>query len=170
MLGREPATVVRRGRDQGDHMLPARKAIKELLVERLGRRVDLAPGVPFAPAPGEGATFAVFVDSSLRTRAVAACDLAFSAYAGAAVATVPAGGAEQAIDLRRLEPGLEAGLRTVFEDLAALLAGAHLHAVYAAGAMPPSDIPAYAGVLGHRLDLAVTISAYGPGRFSLVCL
>ena len=151
-------------------MLPARKVIKELFAERLGRRVELAPGVPFAPAPGEAATFAVFVDGSLRTRAVAACDLAFSAYAGAAVATVPVGGAEQAIGLRTLAPGLQAGLRTVFEDLAALLPGAQLHAVYIAGAVPPSDVPAYAGVLGRRMDLAVTIAAYGHGRFSLVCL
>jgi hypothetical protein len=151
-------------------LLPAHKALKELFVERLGRRVDLASGVPFAPAPGERATFAVYVDGSLRTRAVAVCDLAFSAYAGAAATTVPVGGAEEAITRRTLDETLERGLGSVFEDLAGLLAGARLHAVYAPGSVPPSDVPAYAAVLGHRVDLDVTVSAYGAGRFSLVCL
>ena len=46
-----------------------------------------------------------------------------------------------------------------------------LHDAFYPGAAPaPSDVRAYACVLGRRLDLVVDIGGYGSGRFSLVCV
>jgi hypothetical protein len=154
--------------------LPTHKDVRDLLTARSGRTVTLAPAVPYAPAPGEPATYAVYVDPQMRTCAVAMCDLRLSVLAGAAAATIPVGGTEAEMESRSLAPTTEHHLHELLEALASLLedpAGlsVRLHAMYPPGVEPPSDIPAYARAVGRRMDLEVAISAYGGGRFSLVC-
>lgn len=156
--------------------VPTPKAVRDLLQGLLGRDVDVSVADPFAPGPGEGATLAVYVDGSLRARAVTVADLPFSAYAGAAIGLVPAAGAELAIEERELTPMLQENLYEVLNVCAALLNDEglphlKLHAVYpAGGTSAPSDVVAFAGVLGQRLDLVATVASYGTGRLSVVCL
>ena len=153
-------------------MLPTHKAVRDLLTERTGRGVTLAPALPYAPGSQERATYAVFVDAQLRTHAVVVCDLTLSVLLGAASAMVPVGGTESEISQRWLAPATTRHLRELMEELAGLLdpgGGLRLHDMYVPGVEPPSDIPAYAHSLGRRMDLEVAISAYGRGRLSVVC-
>lgn len=156
--------------------VPSPKAVRDLLEGLLGRDVEVAVAEPYAPESGERPTLAVYVDGSLRARAVTVADLPFSAYAGAAIGLVPAAGAELAIEERELTPMLHENLYEVLNVCAALLNDEglphlKLHAVYPAGGAPaPSDVVAFAGVLGQRLDLVATVASYGTGRLSVVCL
>ena len=153
--------------------LPPAKAVRDLLLDLLGRNVDVAPGDPYAPEGGERATLAVYVDDAMRTRAVAVADLPFSAYAGAAIGLVPAGGAEAAIEDRALSTAIEENLYEVLNICAALLnaEGAphvKLYGMYGPGTVPPVDVSGFARTIGRRLDLQVTVTGYGAGRLSLV--
>ena len=153
--------------------LPAPKEVRDLLAGRLGRAVSLASGVPYAPAALEPATYAVFVDEHLDTRAVVACDLPMSVHAGGAIATIPAGGLEAELGRGALTHATGRHLEGLLEGFVPLLdptgeESVRLHAVYLPGEQPPSDIPAYVRALGRRLDLVVTVAGYGEGRLSLV--
>lgn len=153
--------------------LPPGKAVRDLLLDLLGRNVDVAPGDPYAPEGGERATLAVYVDDAMRTRAVAVADLPLSAYAGAAIGLIPAGGAEAAIEDRALSTAIEENLYEVLNICAALLnvEGAphvKLYAMYGPGTVPPVDVSGFARAIGRRLDLQVTVTGYGVGRLSLV--
>jgi hypothetical protein len=153
-------------------MLPTHKAVRDLLSDRTGRAVSLAPALPYAPGSRERVTYAVFVDAQLRTRAVAVCDLTLSVLLGAAGARIPVGGTEAEIARQWLAPGTTRHLRRLMEELAALLDASgevRLHEMYVPGVQPPTDVPAYAHTLGRRLDLEVEVSSYGGGRLSVVC-
>lgn len=155
--------------------LPAPKDVRDTLEGLLGRDVDVAAGDPFAGDPRAGATYAVYVDDHLRTRAVAVADLPFSAYAGAAIGLVPVGGAELAVEERELSPMLQENLYEVLNICASLLnAAGHphvkLYAVHHVGETPPADVAAFATVTGRRLDLDTKIALYGTGKLSIVCV
>jgi len=153
--------------------LPSPKAVRDLLLERLGREIALRPGVPYVPEEGERATLAVYVDAAVRTRAVVIADLPFSAYAGAAVGLLTSGSAEEAIADRALPGAIRENLRRLLEACAALLNedGAptvRYYAMHAPGTVPPTDVSGYARVVGRRLDYEVTVAGYGVGRLSVV--
>jgi hypothetical protein len=157
-------------------MLPTPKAVRDLLLDLLGRNVEVT-AVPdmYAPPRNEPATLAVYVDDGMRTMAVVAADLQFSAYVGAAIGLVPKGGADAAIEDGELSPLLQDNLSEVLNICASLLntpgqPHVRLHAAYAPGVVPPGDVPAFATVLGQRLDLTVEVGGYGKGRFSIICL
>ena len=153
--------------------VPAPREVRDLLRDLLARNVEVEAGGPYAPAPGERSTLAVYVDDALGTRAVALADLGFSAYAGAAIGLVPPSGAETAIEERMLSPMIAENLYEVLNICAVLLnaeglARVKLHEVFAPGSVPPTDVAAYARTLGRRLDVVITIAGYGAGRLSLV--
>ncbi|MFZ5849334.1 MAG: hypothetical protein ACOYX5_18345 [Actinomycetota bacterium] len=153
--------------------LPTPKAVRDLLLDLLGRNVEVAIGDAYAPKPKEPATLAVFVDDGLRTRAVIALDLDLSAYAAAAIGLIPVGGAEAAIEDAELSPLLQENLGEVLNICGSLLnAEGHphvkLHATYPPGAATPSDVPGFAAILGNRLDLVVDVTGYGKGKLSIV--
>jgi hypothetical protein len=153
--------------------LPPAKAVRDLLLDLLGRNIDVAPADPYAPEGGERATLAVYVDDSMRTRAVAVADLQLSAYAGAAIGLVPAGGAEAAIEDGALPTAIEENLYEVLNICAALLNAeglphVKLYGMYGPGTVPPVDVSGFARTIGRRLDLQVTVAGYGAGRLSIV--
>lgn len=155
-------------------MLPTHKAVRDLLAGATRRSVTVGRAQPFAPDPGAGATFGVYVDDRMRTLAVVACDVPMSVLTGAAVATVPVGGVESELADRSPSVRTTEALRGVLAELAALLrpaggAEAVLHAIYPPGVAPPSDLVTYVRTVGQRLDLEVSISGYGRGVMSLVC-
>jgi hypothetical protein len=156
-------------------VLPTHKAVRELLTDRTGRSVTLAPAVFYGPGPGDRPTYAVYVDPRMRTGAVVVWDLTLSVLTGAALATIPVGGTETERQQRSLAPTTRHHLHDLLEEFAGLLTPPggpplHLYEMYPPGVAPPGDVSAYAGALGRRLDLKVTIAGYGTGRLSLVSL
>ena len=155
--------------------VPAPKDVRDLLLDLLDRHVEVEVGAPYAPEPGERATYAVYVNDLMRTRAVAVADLAFSAYAGAVIGLVPPGGAQVAVESGELSPMIAENLHEVLGTCASLFNAAglphvKLHEVFAPGSVPPTDVAAYARTLGRRLDLGITLAWYGTGRLSLVLI
>lgn len=153
--------------------LPQPKQLRDLLGDLLGREVTLSPTTPFAPGPDTPASVAVYVDDSLRICALIACDLTFSAHAGAAIGLVPVGGAEAAIEDGKLTDTLAENLYEVLNIAASVfnMPGADhlkLHALHPAG--PPLDpmIRIQTLTLGRREDLLVDINGYGSGALSVV--
>ena len=153
--------------------LPQPKQLRDLLVELLDREVELTPAPPFAPGPDPPASVAVYVDDSLRISAVVACDLAFSAYAGAAIGLIPIGGAQAAIEDGKLTDTIAENLYEVLNIAASVfnVPGAdhlRLHALHPAG--PPLDpqVRLQTLTLGRREDLSVDIGGYGVGALSVV--
>ncbi|GAA4810390.1 hypothetical protein ACFQ0K_15155 [Nocardioides caeni] len=153
--------------------LPQPKQLRDLLADLLGREVTLSPAAPFAPGPDTPASVAVYVDDSLRISALIACDLTFSAHAGAAIGLVPVGGAEAAIEDGKLTDTLAENLYEVLNIAASVfnVPGADhlkLHALHPAG--PPLDpmVRIQTLTLGRREDLTVDINGYGSGALSVV--
>lgn len=153
--------------------LPATKEIRDLLVDLLGREVEMAPSPPLAPGPARPCTLAVYVDDQLRISAVIAVDHRLSAYAGAAIGLVPVGGAQDAIEQIVMPSTLRENLYEVLNIAAALfnVPGAphvRLYAVHHVGDPMPGDVQARALTLGRRLDVTAGISGYGGGQLSVV--
>ena len=153
--------------------LPAAKDVRDMLAGLLGRAVTVSPGAPVTPAPGKPVSVAVYVDPHMAINALCVMDLAVSAYAGGALALLPPGGCQDAVEEDGELTGLMGeALHEVVNVLSALLnvPGAphsKLYALYAAGADVPGDV---AGMLANfnRLDLLVEIPGYGKGGMSLV--
>lgn len=153
--------------------LPSSMEVRDLLATLLGRDVVVGPAPPLAPGPRRPATVGVYVDDLLRVTAVLCADLALSARAGAALGLLPAKVAEEAIRARTLDDGLRENLHEVLNVTGSLFNAAEaahvrLYAMHPAGDPVPADPQARALTLGRRLDLAVDVGGYGPGRFSMV--
>ncbi len=153
--------------------LPAAKDVRDILGGLVGKDVTVSPGAPVTPAPGKPVSVAVYVDPHLAVNALCVLDLGAAAYTGAALALLPPGGAQDAVEEdRELTGMLVEALHEVVNVLSALLnvPGAphsKLHELYAPGEDLPGDI---AGMLANwnRLDLAIDVPSYGKGAISLV--
>jgi hypothetical protein len=153
--------------------LPSTKEVRDLFAGLLGREVTLATVGPLAPSTASPRTVGVYVDDHFGVRAIIACDLAFSAYAGAAIALVPAPTAEVAIEANALDQTLGENLYEVLNVAASLFnaPGAthvRLLELHAAGAAIPPQVQGLMLTLGRREDLELTIAGYGAGRLSVV--
>ncbi len=131
--------------DRGSQVhLPVPKQVRDLFADLLDRDVDLRPGPPLAVGAHHPASVAQFVDDSLVVRAVVACDLRLSAYAGAALALVPASGAEQAVEDVALPDTLAEGLQEVFNVFSSVFnvgeaTHLRLYSAHPAGQELPAD-------------------------------
>ena len=116
---------------------------------------------------------AVYIDPQMAINALCVMDLAASAYTGAALALLPPGGAQDAVEEDgELSGLLVEALHEVVNVLSALFntPGAphsKLHKLYAPGEDLPGDIE---GMLANfnRIDLALEVPGYGKGGLSLV--
>jgi hypothetical protein len=125
------------------------------------------------PTPDSPVSVAVYVDPQMHINALCLMDLSASAYTGGALALLPPGGCQDAVEEDgELSGMLVEALHEVVNVLSALFntPGAphsKLHKLYAPGDDLPDDI---AGMLAafNRLDLAVDIPTYGKGAVSLV--
>ncbi|MBS42778.1 MAG: hypothetical protein CMH83_06365 [Nocardioides sp.] len=153
--------------------LPAPKQLRDLLADLLGRDVSLRPSPPFAVSPMYPASIGTFVDDQLRIRAAIAYDVPLSAYVGAALALVPASGAETAIADAELGETISEGLSEVFNVMASMfnIEGSEhlrLYQAHLTGQQLPHDARARTQVLGRREDFAVEVAGYGTGRVAIV--
>ena len=153
--------------------LPAAKDVRDMLSGLVGKDVGVAPGAPVTPAPGKPVSVAVYVDPYMAINALCVMDLGASAYTGAALALLPPGGAQDAVEEDgELSGMMVEALHEVVNVISALFnsPGAphtKLHKLYAPGDDLPGDVE---GMLANfnRLDLAIEVPGYGKGAISLV--
>ncbi len=153
--------------------LPAAKDVRDMLTGLVGKPVAVNPGAPVTPNPDKPVSVAVYVDPHLAVNALCVLDLGASAYTGAALALLPPGGAQDAVEEDGELTGLLVeALHEVVNVLSALFntPGAphsKLHKLYAPGEELPGDIE---GMLANfnRIDLAIEVPGYGKGGLSLV--
>ncbi len=157
----------------GTVALPAAKDVRDMLTGLVGKPVGVNPGAPVTPAPGKPVSVAVYVDPHMAINALCVMDLAASAYTGAALALLPPGGAQDAVEEDGELTGLLVeALHEVVNVLSALfnVPGAphsKLHKLYAAGEDLPGDVEGMLAAF-NRLDLAIEVPGYGKGALSLV--
>jgi hypothetical protein len=154
-------------------VLPNAKAVKDVLSGLVGKPVGVTPGAPVTPTEKKPVSVAVYVSPSMDVNALCVMDLPLSAWTGGALALLPPGGVQDAVEEDgELTAMLTEALHEVVNVLSALfnVPGAphsKLYQLYAPGDDLPTDI---AGMLAafNRLDLAVDIPGYGKGGLSLV--
>ena len=157
----------------GTVLLPAAKDVREMLEGLVGRPVTVGTGAPVTPAPDRPVSVAVYVDPHMAINALCVLDLGASAYTGGALALLPPGGCQDAVEEDHELSGIQAeALHEVVNVLAALFntPGAphsKLHKLYPAGDDLPGDIE---GMLAgfNRIDVALEVQGYGKGGLSLV--
>jgi hypothetical protein len=153
--------------------LPAAKDVRDMLAGLLGKPVNVSPGAPVTPAPDKPVSVAVYVDPGMAINALCVMDLGASAYTGGALALLPPGGCQDAVEedgeLTALQ--LEA-LHEVVNVLSALfnIPGAphsKLYRLYGPQEELPGDV---AGMLANfnRIDLSIEVPGYGKGGLSFV--
>jgi hypothetical protein len=154
-------------------LLPAAKDVRDMLSGLVGKEVSVSPGAPVTPEPNRPVTVAIYTAPDMSVNALCVMDLGASAYTAAALALLPAGGAQDAVEEdKELSPLLLEALHEVVNVLSALfnIPGAphsKLNKLVADSEEVPGDI---AGMLAgfNRLDLAVEVPGYGKGGLSLV--
>jgi hypothetical protein len=157
----------------GTVQLPAAKDVRDMLSGLVGKEVSVAPGAPVTPAPNEPVSVAVYVDPHMAINALCVMDLAASAYTAGALALLPPGGCQDAVEEDGELTALQAeALHEVVNVLSALFntSGAphsKLHKLYPAGEELPGDVEGMLAAF-NRVDLAIEVSGYGKGGLSLV--
>ena len=154
-------------------LLPAAKDVRDMLAGLVGKPVAVSPGAPVTPTPDRPVAVAVYVDPYMAVNALCLMDLGAAAYTGGALALLPPGGCQDAVEEDgELSPLLVEALHEVVNVLSALFntPGAphsKLHKLYAPGDDLPGDVE---GMLAgfNRIDLAVEVPTYGKGALSLV--
>ena len=154
-------------------LLPAAKDVRDMLSGLVGKEISVSPGAPVTPEPNRPVTVAVYTAPDMSVNALCVMDLGASAYTAAALALLPPGGAQDAVEEdKELSPLLLEALHEVVNVLSALFntPGAphsKLNKLVPDGDDVPGDI---AGMLAgfNRLDLAIEVPGYGKGAISFV--
>ncbi len=151
-------------------ILPAPKDVRDLLEGLLGKDVTVSPGQPVSL--NDGAALAVYVDPQLATNAVLVLDVPLAAWCAGALALLPKGGLEDAIDEGELSAMHLEVVYEVVNVAAAMFNGggvthSKLYKLYAPGEAVPADLAAVAAGF-NRIDLAVQVAGYGKGALSIV--
>ncbi len=154
-------------------VLPAAKDVRDMLTGLVGKDVGVSPGAPVTPAPGKPVSVAVYVDPHMSVNALCVMDLGASAYTAGALALLPPGGCQDAVEEDgELTALLAEALHEVVNVVSALFntPGAphsKLHKLHAAGEDLPGDIEGMLAAF-NRVDLAIEVPGYGKGGISLV--
>jgi len=153
--------------------LPAPKDVCDLLNMLLGRDVTSGPGAPVPITLNDPAVVAVYVDSKLRMQAVIVLDIALAAACGAALALLPPHAAELAATSKALPDALGENIGEVLNVMAPLLTPPdapqlRLYRTYQPGERLPADVASLALMFGRRLDVTLSVGAYGRGAISVV--
>jgi hypothetical protein len=148
--------------------LPSPEAVQTLLAVLLDRDVHVARGSSasrWEAIAGFAADDGVIVAACL-------CDLNLAATLGAALALMPCGAAQAAIEAGGLPEALSDNFREVANVTAGLLSrvGPHvkLGDVVFAPSTPGEDLASVIGAPLDHLDLDVSVAGYEPGKMALV--
>ncbi len=152
-------------------ILPTAKDVRDLFEGLFGKDVTVSPGEPVSL--NDKPAVAVYVDPTLAATALVLVDLPLGAWLAGALALLPKGGLEDAIDEGKLSPmHLEALYEVV--NIAASMFNApgaehlKLHQLHAAGTPLPPMVRAQSLTLGRREDVSLEIAGYGKGQLSVV--
>jgi hypothetical protein len=153
--------------------LPPTMAVRDMLLDMLGRDVTVAPSEPWAPTLSDPGAVAAYIDDESRLRALISCDLELAVALGSSIALIPAKTAANSVEEGRMTPDMADNLSEVLNIFSALFnrpswPHVRLYLVYLPGEPPPADLSAQARLLGKREDLKIEVSGYGSGRLSLV--
>ena len=157
----------------GTVLLPAPKDVRDMLAGLLGKPVTVNPGPPVTPTEKKPVSVAVYVDPGMNINALCVMDLGASAYTGGALALLPPGGCQDAVEEDGELTGLMAeALHEVVNVLSALFntPGAphsKLHRLHAPREDLPGDVEGMLAAF-NRIDLVVEVPGYGKGGLSLV--
>jgi hypothetical protein len=157
----------------GTVQLPAPKDLRDMLTGLVGKPVNVSPGAPVTPTPDRPVAVAVYVDPHMAINALCLTDLGASAYVGGALALLPPGGCQDAVEEDgELSAMLVEALHEVVNVISALFntPGAphsKLHKLYAPGEDLPGDIEGMLAAF-NRIDLDIEVPGYGKGSVSLV--
>ena len=151
-------------------ILPAPKDVRDLLEGLLGKDVTVSPGDPVSL--NDGAALAVYVDPQLSTNAVCLVDVPLAAWLAGALALLPKGGLEDAIEDGELSAMQLEVVYEVVNVAAAMFNGggvthSKLYKLYAPGESVPADLAVLAAGF-NRIDLEVDVAGYGTGSLSIV--
>ena len=150
--------------------LPLTKDVRDLLEGLLGKDVTVSPGDPVSL--NDGAALAVYVDPQLSTNAVCLVDVPLAAWFAGALALLPKGGLEDAIEDGELSAMQLEVVYEVVNVAAAMFNGggvthSKLYKLYAPGEAVPADLAGLAAGF-NRIDLDVEVAGYGSGSLSIV--
>ena len=153
--------------------VPDRKQIKDLFEGLLGRDVTVGDAAPVPLDSRPRPTTAVYVDDKNQLSSVVLMDFPLTAWAGAALALLPRGGVEDAIDERVLPASLLENAAELLNVLAAPICAAggvhqRLYQTFGPTELPPSDVLGRSAQLGAREDVALAIHGYGAGSLSII--
>ena len=152
-------------------LLPNPKDVRDLFESLFGKDVTVSPGDPVSLNDDKSAV-AVYVDPTMATTALCLVDIRLAAWLAGALALLPRGGLEDAIDEGELSAGHLEAVYEVVNIAASMFNGegvnhSKLYKLYAPGESLPADI-AGLGAAFNRIDLVVDVEGYGKGNLSIV--
>jgi hypothetical protein len=153
------------------HPVPDAAQVKDLLGFLFdGLAVKAAPKLDISPT--SGSFLAVYVADDGSPVALAACNIAFAANAGAGLSMLPLAAAKEAAKNKLLTPAMNDNLREVMNICSRLMlrdGSAHLRLeqVCQANALPPAAAAIVSAATG-RADFEVTLGKYGIGALSIL--
>ncbi|MGZ4466148.1 MAG: hypothetical protein ACXVW0_12395 [Nocardioides sp.] len=153
--------------------LPANKQIKDLFEGLLGRDVALEETAPQEPDSVPRPMTAIYVDDSNKMSSIAVMDFNLTAWTGAALALVPKGGAEAAIEDRDIPDSLLDNASEILNVLAAPIgdaSGVHqrLLNTYSPHETVPREVLEWTAQPGMRMDVKLDVKGYGEGVLSVI--
>ena len=151
-------------------LLPNPKDVRDLFESLFGKDVTVAPGEPVSL--NDEPAVAVYVDPTMATTALCLLDISLAAWLAGALALLPKGGLEDAIDEGELSQGHLEAVYEVVNIAASMFNGeginhSKLYRLYAPGESVPADIAGLAAAF-NRIDLEVDVAGYGSGSLSIV--
>lgn len=167
----EDADTDRSGAGDVD-LVPAAKDVRDLLSELLDRPVTVSPGRRVMPTREAPVSLATYVDRGRSLRAVCLMDVRLSGYLAGALALLPPGGVQDALEEGEFGSSLVEALHEVvniFTKLVNTPGAPHstFHKLHAPGAYVPDELLVSASGF-ERLDLVVEVPGYGKGAMSIV--
>jgi hypothetical protein len=151
-------------------LLPNPKDVRDLLESLFGKDVTVSPGDPVSL--NDKPAVAVYVDPTMATTALCLLDISLAAWLAGALALLPKGGLEDAIDEGELSAGHLEAVYEVVNIASSMFNGegithSKLHTLHAPGESIPGDIAGLAAAF-NRIDLKVDVAGYGSGHLSIV--
>ncbi|MDO5672827.1 MAG: hypothetical protein Q4G30_08270 [Actinomycetaceae bacterium] len=156
--------------------LPTAKEIRDVFEGLLGRTVEVETDYEIIDPHAEfGACTALFVDGLQRMYAIAVMDLDLAAYVGAALALLPPGAAQDAINEGNIGDHIIENVYEVLNVLSSLFnkpGAPHLsiYLMYTPGEKLPPDVHETATSYVERRDSILDIEGYGKGRLGILVL
>lgn len=138
----------------------------------LARKVTGVKIAPFPLARRGPRITAVYLENPDSLISICVCDLAFAAYAGAALLMVPVGTAKECIYSGKCTPELLENVAEILNICRQCFESPGHHVgteqLYPVPEKVPAPIAAVIAAPHHRLDLEITIAGYGSGHLSIV--